>query len=271
MKCNNCNFELSSDALFCPSCGSSVANSTNGASSRKTCPHCQASLPLSAKFCKSCGKSITEQQKKVCTVCGSELNSDSSFCPVCGTGTSNANYPNYPKSSNSYVPAVPAKSSKKWLVVLLLVFVVAVTGGIFAWLYISSNNTSEDNTLPANTSTPASTEKAQKKHEQASDDEPIASHSDTEAVQTSDFLFPSDTYYITASDLYGYSQEQVALIRNEIYARHGYIFQTEPYKSYFSSKEWYSPNPYFNESVFNIIEKTNKDFIVEYEKSMGWR
>lgn len=86
-----------------------------------------------------------------------------------------------------------------------------------------------------------------------------------------DFFFPSDKKYISEYDLRDLTKEEVAMIRNEIYARHGYIFNTEPYKSYFEHQEWYTPNPNFDDSLFNIVEEANKDFIVEYEESMGWR
>jgi len=85
------------------------------------------------------------------------------------------------------------------------------------------------------------------------------------------FLFESDRYYISESDLYGKTQEEVALIRNEIYARHGYIFNTDTYAEYFSQKPWYEPNPDFSEALFNEIEKANKDFLVQYEADRGWR
>lgn len=85
------------------------------------------------------------------------------------------------------------------------------------------------------------------------------------------YLFPSDREYITELDLTGKTRDDVALIQNEIYARHGYIFNTEPFKSYFESKDWYTPNENFNDSVFSEIEKTNKDFLVNYETEKGWR
>lgn len=85
------------------------------------------------------------------------------------------------------------------------------------------------------------------------------------------FMFPSDKEYISEDDLRYKSKDEVAMIRNEIYARHGYVFNTEPYKSYFESQEWYAPNYNFDDSLFNAIEKANKDFIVEYEETMGWR
>ena len=93
----------------------------------------------------------------------------------------------------------------------------------------------------------------------------------TAPEEEEEYLFPSDSEYITDSDLAGKTKEEVALIRNEIYARHGYVFNTEAYQEYFSQKEWYSPNPNFSEAVLNEIELANKDFLVEYEESRGWR
>lgn len=84
-------------------------------------------------------------------------------------------------------------------------------------------------------------------------------------------FFPTDAMYITYSDLLQMSRTEVAFTRNEIYARHGYIFESEPYKSYFNSCSWYVPNVNFNENLLSDIEKTNKDTIVAYEREMGWR
>ena len=85
------------------------------------------------------------------------------------------------------------------------------------------------------------------------------------------YIMSTDKRYITARELQYYSKDEVALIRNEIYARHGYIFKSEPYKSYFASKSWYYPNPGFSEADFSEIERKNKSTIVEFEKGMGWR
>ncbi len=89
--------------------------------------------------------------------------------------------------------------------------------------------------------------------------------------QNSDYIYPSDTKYISKEQLHNLTKEEVALLRNEIYARHGYDFQSQQYKDYFKKKTWYTPSSYFDESMFNSIEKENKDLIVEYEIEMGWR
>lgn len=89
----------------------------------------------------------------------------------------------------------------------------------------------------------------------------IYSYSDDYIVECSNYV------YLTKGDLAGYSKETLALIRNEIYARHGYMFKTEPFKSYFNSKYWYTPNPYFNESDLNDCEVRNIALILKMEKS----
>lgn len=80
-------------------------------------------------------------------------------------------------------------------------------------------------------------------------------------------IYDSSYVYLTKQDLMGYSKEALALIRNEIYARHGYVFQTEPFKSYFNSKYWYTPNYYFSEYDLNKCERHNVDLILKMEKS----
>lgn len=95
------------------------------------------------------------------------------------------------------------------------------------------------------------------------------------AVTSSGYLWPTDTQYITASDLSGLSRDTVAAIRNEIYARHGYAFQQSRWQQYFAAKSWYYRDESCTESTvssrLSSVEKTNIDTIVKYEGSMGWR
>ena len=80
------------------------------------------------------------------------------------------------------------------------------------------------------------------------------------------FIIPdSSVRRLTAGELYGYSSNTLALIRNEIYARNGYVFSKQKYIDYFSSKTWYSPNPNFSESWLNNIEKYNIQLIKSLE------
>lgn len=92
---------------------------------------------------------------------------------------------------------------------------------------------------------------------------------------SSGYLWPTDTQYISRSDLSGLSKDTVQAIRNEIYARHGYAFTTSRWQNYFASKTWYHRDSTCTESTVNArlssLERANIDTIVSYEESMGWR
>ncbi len=61
------------------------------------------------------------------------------------------------------------------------------------------------------------------------------------------------------------SLTRLALARNEIFARHGFIFKTSPWKEIFAGVPWYRQNPAFVESKVSISEEDNLDFIRSIE------
>ena len=70
---------------------------------------------------------------------------------------------------------------------------------------------------------------------------------------------------LTASDLQDLSKEDLRIMRNEIFARHGYIFQTNEMKSYFQNQSWYSPRHSNVNSLLTNIEQRNITLIQRYE------
>lgn len=74
----------------------------------------------------------------------------------------------------------------------------------------------------------------------------------------------SDYAYLTYSDIAGLSNGELRLARNEIYARHGYIFNSEELQNYFNSQNWYIPDPSYDGHL-STVEKANVDFIKSYE------
>ncbi|HDR7960812.1 zinc ribbon domain-containing protein [Bacillus wiedmannii] len=67
------------------------------------------------------------------------------------------------------------------------------------------------------------------------------------------FIFPdSDIRKLTSTDLTYLSKEQLKIARNEIYARHGHMFQTKDMQEYFSKQSWYRENPYFTGKLTDI-------------------
>lgn len=86
--------------------------------------------------------------------------------------------------------------------------------------------------------------------------------------ETSYYLLPeSNSRYLIEDDLYDFSEEDLRYARNEIYARHGYVFQDEALQSYFSSQSWYSENiEAANDSLtYNAYEKANSELIQSLE------
>lgn len=86
-----------------------------------------------------------------------------------------------------------------------------------------------------------------------------------------DYVLPySASKYYTKSELSGLTKNQLAIARNEIYAKHGYIFQkNKTMKNYFESKDWYQGNNSSMSSVeseFNKYEKKNIELIQSLEK-----
>ncbi len=77
-----------------------------------------------------------------------------------------------------------------------------------------------------------------------------------------------------------YSEEDLAMLdenglritRNEVYARHGRMFNDQELQQYFDRQSWYtsqlSPEE-FDESVLNEIEKYNVTLISNYEERLG--
>lgn len=85
----------------------------------------------------------------------------------------------------------------------------------------------------------------------------------------SGYLCPeSSSRYLTESDLKGFSDWELMMAINEIYARHGRLFKDTSIQDYFNQKSWYNgyvqPDD-FDVSVFNVYEKANIEFIKEYE------
>lgn len=73
------------------------------------------------------------------------------------------------------------------------------------------------------------------------------------------------TRKLTYNDIRSLSKPQLRILRNEIYARHGYIFKSADLKAYFSKYPWYKPLYGDVTSKMSGIEKYNAAFIKKYE------
>ncbi|MGV8980743.1 YARHG domain-containing protein [Clostridium sp.] len=82
------------------------------------------------------------------------------------------------------------------------------------------------------------------------------------------YIFPkSNSEKLLDSDVSGLKKDNLTLARNEIYARHGFVFKTEAFSDYFNKKSWYSENPNFKGSDGELtdVETYNIKIISKYE------
>ncbi|MCI6609335.1 MAG: YARHG domain-containing protein [Ezakiella sp.] len=79
-----------------------------------------------------------------------------------------------------------------------------------------------------------------------------------------DYLFDTDKRCLENSELLEKTPEEINLIKNEIYARHGYIFKNAKLKKYFEAKDWYNPDPNFSPAEFNEFERENILILSKY-------
>jgi len=81
-------------------------------------------------------------------------------------------------------------------------------------------------------------------------------------------LYYTDMKYYKNQDFENVPPLIIYLAKNEIYARHGYIFRDENLNNYFNGQLWYEPcitSEDFNDSVFNEYEKTNLDLLADLD------
>lgn len=92
-------------------------------------------------------------------------------------------------------------------------------------------------------------------------------------ISEGEYILPeSDRRYLTESDLAGLDQAMLRLARNEIYARHGRLYETKDLNAYFSQQSWYHgylSAGEFNNSVLNEYERANIELIRSIENSMS--
>lgn len=88
------------------------------------------------------------------------------------------------------------------------------------------------------------------------------SSSDDSSLPNYDWL---SSRYVTYDDIAGVSGSRLRIMRNYIFAKHGYKFKSKDLQQYFAQYSWYTP---LYSDVYNSlssVEKHNVDFIKSYE------
>lgn len=140
-----------------------------------------------------------------------------------------------------------------WKAVIACAVIILFIGAFF---YNRSHVSSEEQTI-TNYMNAEDTDSA---------DEATTSEEDTASAL---YLMPDSVdRYLEVSDIEGYSRDEIQMIINEIYAKHGREFHTQENIDYFSAQDWYEPvvgksdEEIANE--FNAYEKANVELLCKY-------
>lgn len=91
----------------------------------------------------------------------------------------------------------------------------------------------------------------------------------SDSSEENEYVLPdSAKRKLKKSDLKGLSKEELRIARNEIYARHGRMFDDKKLQKYFDSQSWYDGTVHaseFSEDVLSSVEKKNVAFIRQFE------
>lgn len=231
-----------------------------------------------------------------CNRCGAYIPEDADFCPQCGSRVSRQAaqaqmQEGIPirrahRSHSLLLGAILAVAAV--LIVCIICLTIVTTGNQQAQLETSKQIQTQQEEQPKHsTDSEASDAEDTTKQEKSASDAQVTNNyyyygSGTEhandyynQVGSNGYLWPSDSEYISTSDLSGLNQDTVAAIRNEIYARHRYAFHSTRWQNYFSSKTWYHRDSTCTanniDSRLSDIERANIATLVSYEENKGWR
>lgn len=252
-------------------------------------------------FCSKCGKQVRDGMN-YCTNCGEPVKKDE--------GGVNLKKDDDKVSSTATLPhgnvsgkSNKAKKTKKnkgvkivfitiagiILALLLILFALVQTGIISISI---DDSTNQESVLDKKSkSSKRENEKERRAKEKESEEGDVTTQAQTEPVSTeaqtvqpatmpstvainNEFILPdSSVRVLDKSELVGFSAEQCRLARNEIYAKHGRMFDDAGLQNYFNSRSWYHgtiPAKQFNDNMLSDIEIQNRNLIIAFEKEMGY-
>lgn len=252
-------------------------------------------------FCSKCGKQVRDGMN-YCTNCGEPVKKNE--------GGVNLKKDDDKVSSAATLPhgnvsgkSNKAKKTKKnkgvkivfitiagiILALLLILFALVQTGIISISI---DDNTNQESVLDKKSkSSKREKEKERRAKEKESEEGNVTTQAQTEPVSTeaqtvqpatmpstvainNEFILPdSSVRVLDKSELVGFSAEQCRLARNEIYAKHGRMFDDAGLQNYFNSRSWYHgtiPAKQFNDNMLSDIEIQNRNLIIAFEKEMGY-
>ena len=263
------------------------------------CTKCGKQVRDGLKYCTNCGAPIKQHesggtggQNRI--VAGGKVNlkkDDDTAKPAAvsqpsnsisfNTGNTGGNAPVKKPKKNKGIKIAIITILGIILAILLIIFALVQTGVISISV---SDNEKQESTLDKSKSSKSESESEANTMPTVEQTEPntMPTVAQTESVtvpgtvaMNSEFILPdSSTRVLDKSELAGFTAEQCRLARNEIYAKHGRMFDDAGLQNYFNSRSWYHgtiPADRFSDTMLSDIEIQNRNLIITYEKEMGYK
>ena len=152
----------------------------------------------------------------------------------------------------------------------LLITIFAVLGVAVIVLLIALNIKPKSN-RPTAAVTPAVTATVRPSTAPTPTPTPTPTPSPVPTPSAGGYILPdSAARLLTQADVADLTWEQCCLARNEIFARHGRLFQTPQIAAYFEAQSWYHgtvPGASFDNNSLTPTERANADFLADYENA----
>ena len=246
-------------------------------------PPCGKPNQAKSRFCEFCGQSLENCDESLSRISGVNAASQSASKP------SNR----FKQQVRPYLPIVVSLFAALLFVGGALVYAYAMSQGHEAEEAVSDVAVPAEEDASASESADVSKNDATSGAESSSDDIAEAPSTDetsqgvpqttidskpvgeaNEGSAGADYLLSeSDSRYYSESELSSFSDWELYLARNEVFARHGRMFSNEDLKNYFEAKSWYEPRytpeefDSLGDGAINEYEKANSQTILSIEQA----
>lgn len=207
---------------------------------------------------------------RYCNKCESEIKGNQGFCTSCGS---------------TLVDETNINTKSKDKMVIVGIVTIAIIGAIFSTIgMIKKISGKEEVAIESKDSINISDELnndsldvANNYYEDITYNYEEGSYNDESLLEVSnyyidkykdrDFIIPSsDSVELDFKALNDYNSEQLLIAKNELLARYGYIFNSQPnLQAYFESKSWYKANPNYSGELLKEVEEHNLGMIKSLE------
>ena len=177
-----------------------------------------------------------------CSRCGNLLAPNARACPVCGTRVNQPDQTVRMQQPQQYTPQpFPQKKGNNTMLLVIITFLLIIAI-IFLAVFLFRNSDKKKSATPVKTEQTTTVQK----------DMPKDRLEQLEEVVSQRNLSTSEVDELSANDK--------RLLRNYIYARHGYVFKDSQLSNYFGQFSWYSGRYTSSDQVermFNSYERAN--------------